>query len=254
MSQVSSHKAKGVYPKSESLRPETFDLRLIELCGHCGSHSIVDDFETVPGIGREKYRKCYACGSRDIKTVEKLTPIAINTISEVSKYLKNVTEEPMSSKDKSKNLCAIAGCQNWGSFDKMCANHFREAHNMTYKQYMARRKAGETKEQIFGSVSKPANRETKPVKAETKAKERKTKQVAGEAKYSSFKKYLELDPAKGFKSIKDAMAEEHTAVCVDFLGHSDLLDKLTNMAKAAFRTEAQQILYLISEVDLSEGS
>lgn len=43
--------------------------------------------------------------------------------------------------------------------------------------------------------------------------------------------------------------EEHTAINVLFDDHPELLEKLSAMAKADYRTEGQQILFLISQAD-----
>jgi hypothetical protein len=207
------------------------DANLIEECGKCGSHTIIDEVDYMGGGHRETHRKCFNCGSRNIKLFEK--PAVVQP----------PMEETMSSKDKSKNLCSYPGCNNWGSFDKMCAAHFREAHNMSYKEYCTRRKNGETKEEIFESTPYDAPPPNPNVQPNIKKKN-----------HHLLHEKIKAMTDAGVQSVRESYVSAGlpypaNIIHVDFTGHEDLLKNFEKSAALDFRTVPQQILWLVDWAD-----
>jgi hypothetical protein len=197
----------------------------VEECAKCGGHTIVDDFENVPGIGREKYRKCHTCGSINIKTVPR-SPLPVT-----SKGIADIKPLEETMKKDVKKECKIHNCHKYGSFDGMCTAHFKEIHGISYPDFRRRRKSGETKEQILANSGK---------KPETKIPTHETKTFSRETK--TLKDKIEPAVLQEFESGRFGLV-------VIFSDHRELFEKLTNMARADFRTEVQQILYLSSVAD-----
>jgi hypothetical protein len=213
--------------------PGEHNAKMIEECGHCGGHNIVDDFEYVPGLGRQKYRKCI-CSCRDIKMVPAIQTVKTGPVPVMGKTHKEPLEGTMT-KDKGKKKCSDPGCDKWGSFMGKCAAGFKEAHGISYADFLRRRKLGDTKEQILANPGKPVTGKSGTANRKTKKPPSATAQMIETAPV----------PVRGQTALKN-IADEHVAVNIDFTDHPALLQKLTTMAKADFRTESQQILYLIA--------
>lgn len=210
---------------------------MIEECGKCGGHTIVPAIDYIAGV-RQNHRKCL-CGSRDIKMVSKPQSAPADERSSINDQFDNLRKLPISvcresgltEKEETvstKKLCKIEGCDKWGSFDFMCAGHFKEVHGINYAEYCTRRKNGETKEQILGSPGGAMPRLLKTDKPGVVSSER---------------------CSTNSKSPDKTDSERGGAIYVYFTNHADLLEKLDAMAKADFRTKDQQILYLIAQAD-----
>lgn len=244
-------------PEDDSLLSSGDPSDLREECSKCGGHTIIDDTEYIPGIGREKYKKCHSCGSRNIIKVpaghhatsegkSPLPPAANNIAAEEPR-----TEETME-KDKKKD-CSVNGCTKYGSFDGMCAKHFGEIHGISYSDFLRRRKAGESKEEILASPEKPVNRQSsimnsgkKPAKAETKpanTKEFNTGDLVAVKKSKS-----SVAPLK--KDLKDYQEFEKVSsfVTIDLNSGPVTITNLADIAAETARrmSPADQIMFLLS--------
>ncbi len=108
-------------------------------CARCGSQSIVEDFEYVPGKGREKYRKYMNCSSRDIREV------------------------PMSYKKQ----CTSPGCSSPVQKDGLCYKRYVKKHGKPpyYSQRTVRQAAHD--ETHAGGTDTPASVPRKDIKHRT---------------------------------------------------------------------------------------
>lgn len=197
-----------------------------EVCARCGSESIVGDFEYVPGLGRQTYRKCMACGHLNQKFVgvaEGPDPMTQRLNDSMTQLLNDQYKEEEIMKKEDKRTCSIEGCEKCGSFDGMCVSHFRQVHGMTYREYLRRRNAGEAKEEI---LAHPKTGHRGGDRKSEKAKEA----------HSSLPK---IEVTKSDSKIME--------VAINFKAYPELAEKLSRIAHANFRWEGNEILHMIAE-------
>lgn len=153
----------NVAPASRVQAHRTLNL-LVEECAKCGGHTIVDDFEYTPGLGREKYRKCHTCGSRNIKTVEK--PQNVNRKPETVHWnhrprlampdTVNCSGGDTMKQEKEESRMALhAKCSECKTrivvLHGKCSQCFKTLHGITVNDFKRRLKAGETQEEILAA-------------------------------------------------------------------------------------------------------
>lgn len=266
-----------------SLYPEPASL--IEECGDCGGHTIINAIDYVGNIRQEGRRKCANCGSRKIIKVPAghqaapKGPDPLPPAASIIAATEPCMEEPM--KKEEKRNCRIEGCTKYGSFDGMCTVHFKEVHGISYPDFLRRRKAGETEEEILGNPQKTVNRQSSIVNGETKPANKKefntgdlvavknskppkhgTKSMSTISDLKkAFKGYKEGEKTSAIVSACESLvrdlksrSEIHIVsdmpLFVDFTDHADLFEKLTTMANDQLRTPALQLLAMIRDAEV----
>lgn len=125
----------------------------VEICAKCGSTWIEDDFEHVPGLGRQPYRKCKPCGGRNIIMEETMstkkqctTPGCTSPVQKEGLcyrcYVQTYGKPPYGSDTASKTTetktaespepeklpihrtCIVPGCEKYRVKGQMCMKHY----------------------------------------------------------------------------------------------------------------------------------
>ena len=207
-----------------------------EVCGKCESDNIVNDYEYGVYGGRKPGRKCFRCGSRNIKKTE---------------------EVDMSEKRK----CSIEGCDKVGNIKGLCYRHYREEYGHPYAPVKKRAKSADgKKKKVEAKIPKEKDPQTtQPAakktmrrrqvidKAREKIIEAEIKKLTAQAHHWELRaKYLEeqlVHPAAG--DTKPAAPNKLVVIQIDFTGNEVLLEKIAAVATTQFRPVEYQILWFL---------
>lgn len=183
-----------------------------KVCGNCGSGNLRDEFDRK---GRCIGKYCFMCGSKNIKEIEEV--------------------------NMAWRKCSIEGCDKHAHIDGLCGRHYREKHGHSYKP---KSKKERQKCKIDGCEKYPVKEGycTGHYKEKTGGSPKKKQAIPKSPKKIPYGKSVIGDAIEKINAITVATAK---FIPVDFTGHEELLEKITQESFRDFRSVECQILYLL---------